>query len=157
MSNIGAHLLSSVLMIGGIIVFRDRKKWWVWSHTDHIFAQAVWRQGTIFNNPPSLSSGSQLSLIRLAERSLVWWVLEVLFSKGLLSWWTYSTRLTGSNIVILGISLTLWHYFHANEEIGYILYHRYNDCGGGYLSNCQYWRVRRETNIAFVISPILGS
>ena len=25
-------------------------KWRVWYHTDHIFAQVIWREGTLFNN-----------------------------------------------------------------------------------------------------------
>ena len=71
MSNIGAHLISSILMIGGTITVDDRSKWWLWSHTHRTFVQAVWRGGTLFNNPPTSLSSSQLSSTCLAGRNIV--------------------------------------------------------------------------------------
>jgi len=58
--------------------------------------------------------------------------------------------------LFLGVALTCWYYCRANEGKCYIMYHQYDDRGGDYLSNRQYWWVRREKDIAFIISTLLG-
>jgi len=152
--NIGARLLSYILMIGGIIMVDDRSKWWVWSHNDHTFVQAVWRGGALFKNPPySLSSftsaqpvwrgESCLALARkgsLSEGFIVMNLLDPSNGKQSPLFWAWL-------LLVYIISVQMMD--TVTSRIIRIMIE-----GGNYLSNCQCWRVRRGKDIAIVVSPL---